>query len=114
MTKLIDKHHLSEATEKEYGVLLEDSPEVAPPKMYQVVMYNDDFTPMDFVVELLRIFFFKPKPKAMEIMLKIHTTGKAVCGIYTKNVAEMKVTQVRRYSAEHEYPLRCDLQPLDR
>lgn len=98
----------------ESGVILsEKSPETKPPKMYEVIMYNDNFTPMDFVVDLLRIFFFKPKPKAMEIMLKIHTGGKAVCGIYTKNVAEMKISQVHRYSTEHEYPLRCDIQPLD-
>ena len=96
------------------GILLaEQTPEAKPPNMYEVIMYNDNYTPMDFVVDLLRIFFFKPKPKAMEIMLKIHTSGKAVCGIYTKNVAEMKMSQVHRYSTEHEYPLRCEIQPLD-
>lgn len=107
-------HQSSQQQEFEYGILLEElQPEVKPPKMYQVVMFNDDFTPMDFVVEVLRVFFFKPKPKAEEIMLKIHTTGKAVCGIYTKNVAEMKVSQVMRYSSEHEHPLRCEMQALD-
>ncbi|PIQ43142.1 MAG: ATP-dependent Clp protease adapter ClpS [Gammaproteobacteria bacterium CG11_big_fil_rev_8_21_14_0_20_46_22] len=99
--------------EVECGILLAEAPQTKPPKMYQIVLFNDDFTPMDFVVEVLRIFFFKTKPKAEEIMLKIHTTGKAVCGIYTKNVAEMKISQVRRYARDHEHPLRCEMQPLD-
>ncbi len=96
------------------SILLKDSPfEVKPPAMYQVMIYNDDFTPMDFVVEVLRIFFFKSKGRATEIMLKVHTQGKAVCGVYTKNVAETKVTQVRSYARQHEYPLRCEMMPID-
>jgi len=101
-------------TFREVGVLLEErTPETAKPSMYQVVLFNDDFTPMDFVVEILRVFFFKSKPKAMEIMLKIHLSGKGVCGIYTKNVAEMKVAQVRKHGEKNEYPLRCEMQPID-
>lgn len=96
------------------GVVLEEAlPELKPPCMYQVLLYNDDFTPMDFVVEVLKLFFFKPQAVAQEMMLRIHTTGKVVCGIYTKNVAETKVLQVRKYSIEHEHPLRCDMQALD-
>ena len=107
---MVDKRKLSA---KEASILMEEAaPEVVVPSMYQVVMLNDDFTPMDFVIEVLRIFFFKSKPKAMEIMLKIHLSGKGVCGIYTKNVAEMKVAQVLKYSRENEYPLRCEMQPL--
>ena len=97
----------------ESSILLEErTARARPPRMYQIVMLNDDFTPMDFVVEVLRTFFFKSKPKAMEIMLKIHTTGRAVCGIYTKNVAEMKVTQVARFCKQHEHPLFCKIRPF--
>lgn len=96
------------------GVLLKESPpKLKPPAMYQVLIYNDDFTPMDFVVEVLRIFFFKSKGKAVEIMLRVHTQNKAVCGVYTKSIAETKVTQVRAYAKQHEYPLRCEMMPID-
>jgi ATP-dependent Clp protease adaptor protein ClpS len=91
----------------------EAPPQIKTPKMYQIILYNDDFTPMDFVVEILRLFFLKSKAKASEIMLKVHTVGKAVCGIYTKNIAETKVSQVRAYAAHHEYPLRCEMIALD-
>ncbi len=94
-------------------LLKEAPPKVKPPQMYQVVIFNDDFTPMEFVVEVLRIFFLKSKTKATEIMFRVHATGKAVCGIYTKNIAETKVAQVRAYSKQHEYPLKCGMMPID-
>ena len=94
-------------------ILKEAEPKLKPPQMYQAVIHNDDFTPMDFVVEVLRIFFFKSKAKATEIMLRVHSTGKAVCGVYTKNIAETKVSQVRAYARQHEHPLRCEMLPID-
>lgn len=98
----------------DFGVMLKEPiVDTRPPPMYQVVIYNDDFTPMDFVVEVLRIFFFKSKGKATEIMMRVHQTGKAVCGIYTKSIAETKVMQVRTYAKQHEYPLRCEMQPVE-
>lgn len=103
-----------ERAEPDVGILLEEvEPQLKQPQMYQVILYNDDFTPMDFVVEILRIFFFKSKAKANEIMLRVHCAGKAVCGVYTKNVAETKVSQVRAYSEQNEYPLKCDMIPVE-
>ena len=103
-----------ERGQPDVGVLLKEvEPKLKQPQMYQVIIYNDDFTPMDFVVEILTIFFYKSHAKANEIMLRVHCAGKAVCGVYTKNVAETKVSQVRAYSQQNEYPLKCDMQAVE-
>ena len=83
---------------------------VQPPQMYQVVLLNDDFTPMDFVVEVLRVFFAMNREKATQVMLHVHTRGKGVCGVYTREVAESKVTQVNDFSREHQHPLLCTME----
>ncbi len=70
-------------------------------------MLNDDFTPMDFVVMLLQRFFHKSEEQAIEIMLDIHHKGQGICGIYTRDIAETKMTQVHQASEQHEHPLRC-------
>ena len=90
-----------------------EKPEVKQPSMYQVVMLNDDFTPMHFVVEVLVRFFAMNEEKATQVMLAVHTQGKAVCGVYTRDIAESKVAQVNEYSAECDHPLLCELQKLD-
>jgi ATP-dependent Clp protease adaptor protein ClpS len=77
------------------------------PSMYQVVMLNDDYTPMDFVVQILQVYFGKTLEEATKIMLDIHTKGSGVCGIYTLEVAETKVAQVRRAVQKHQHPLQC-------
>jgi ATP-dependent Clp protease adaptor protein ClpS len=81
--------------------------QVKPPPMYQVVMYNDDYTPMEFVVEVLQLFFTLNRERATQIMLKVHTEGRGVCGIYPKDVATTKVEQVTAYSRQHQHPLQC-------
>ena len=81
-----------------------------PPPMFQVVMYNDDYTPMEFVVEVLQVFFALPRERAAQIMLKVHTEGRGVCGIYPKDVASSKVEQVTAYSREHQHPLQCAME----
>jgi ATP-dependent Clp protease adaptor protein ClpS len=81
-----------------------------PPPMYQVVMYNDDYTPMEFVVEVLQTFFALPRERATQIMLKVHTEGRGVCGIYPKDVASSKVEQVTEYSRRHQHPLQCAME----
>lgn len=81
-----------------------------PPPMFLVIMLNDDFTPMDFVVEVLEKFFNMPREKATQVMLMVHTKGKAACGIYTKDIAETKTAQVNRYAREKQYPLLCEIQ----
>ena len=96
------------------GLLLApEKPALKRPSMYQVVMLNDDFTPMHFVVEVLVRFFAMNEEKATQVMLAVHTQGKAVCGIYSKDIAETKVAQVNEYSAECDHPLLCELQKQD-
>ncbi len=84
--------------------------EVKPPPMYQVVMYNDDYTPMEFVVEVLQLFFTLNRERATQIMLKVHTEGRGVCGIYPKDVATTKVEQVIAYSRQQQHPLQCAME----
>lgn len=85
-------------------------PELARPPLYQVVLLNDDFTPMDFVVEVLQSFFAMNREKATQVMLHVHTRGKGICGVFTREVAESKVTQVNDYSREHQHPLLCTME----
>ncbi|MBF6056977.1 MULTISPECIES: ATP-dependent Clp protease adapter ClpS [Thiomicrorhabdus] len=93
------------------NLLLETAkPKLKPPKRYQVVLLNDDFTPMDFVVEVLQRFFGMDEQKANAIMLAVHHDGKGVCGIYSREVAEMKVYQVNRFSRQNKHPLKCQLE----
>ena len=100
--------------EREDGLLvLPEKPALKRPSLYQVVMMNDDYTPMDFVVEVLMRFFSMNEEKAMQVMMVVHTQGKAVCGVYSRDIAETKATQVNQYSAECEHPLLCEIQKLD-
>ncbi len=80
---------------------------VKPPSMYNVILMNDDYTPMDFVIEILERFFAMDIDQATQVMLKVHYEGKAICGTYTAEVAEMKVAQVSLHSKKHEHPLLC-------
>ena len=83
-----------------------------PPKRYQVVLLNDDYTPMEFVVDVLQKFFNKTSDEAEFIMLTVHTAGRAVCGEYPRDVAETKVARVTRFSREHGHPLQCVLEGI--
>lgn len=95
-------------------MLLERLPQkVAPPKMYQVVMLNDDYTPMEFVVVVIQEFFGKDRDAATQIMLKIHLDGKAVCGVYSKDVAATKVDQVLEAASKAGHPLKCLSEPVE-
>ena len=91
-------------------VLKPSEAKVKPPPMYQVVMYNDDYTPMEFVVEVLQLFFTLTRERATQIMLKVHTEGRGVCGIFPKDVASTKVEQVSAYSRQHQHPLQCAME----
>ncbi|WP_193014175.1 MULTISPECIES: ATP-dependent Clp protease adapter ClpS [Gammaproteobacteria] len=83
---------------------------IEPPSMYKVILNNDDYTPMDFVVEVLTMYFFLSEEKATQIMLDVHHKGKGVCGVYSADIAETKVAQVNLYARENEYPLLCTLE----
>jgi len=88
----------------------EERPKVKQPAMYKVVLLNDDYTPMEFVVHVLENFFTMDREKATRVMLSVHTEGKGVCGIYTREVAETKVSQVNEYSRVNNHPLLCDME----
>jgi ATP-dependent Clp protease adaptor protein ClpS len=94
-------------------VVLERKPEkVKPPQMYQVVLLNDDYTPMEFVVVVIQEFFNKDRETATQIMLKIHLDGKGVCGVYSKDVAATKVDQVTEAARKSGHPLQCVSEPI--
>ena len=91
---------------------LERETKIDPPPLYKVWLLNDDFTPMDFVVDVLREFFYKNEAQAEQIMLKVHHEGRAVCGEYPRDVAETKVMRVARYARSHGHPLQCVMEDL--
>jgi len=104
---------MSENTEHDQDIGL--APEKAKPKlkrppMYKVLILNDDYTPMEFVVQVLESFFRLGREKATQIMLHVHTRGVGVCGVYTKDVAETKVAQVNEYARDSQHPLLCDME----
>ena len=78
--------------------------------MYKVIILNDDYTPMDFVVMILERFFAMNREKATRIMLQVHTRGAGVCGIFSRDIAETKVAQVENYSRQHDHPLKCTME----
>lgn len=88
----------------------EAKPKLKRPPLYSVVLLNDDFTPMEFVVHVLEWFFGMDREKAVRIMLQVHTQGKGVCGIYSREIAETKVSQVNDYSRENNHPLLCTME----
>ena len=90
--------------------LQEAKPKLKRPPMYKVVLINDDYTPMDFVVQILQSFFSMNREKATQVMLHVHTRGKGVCGLYTRDIAETKVAQVNEYSRSHQHPLLCTME----
>jgi ATP-dependent Clp protease adaptor protein ClpS len=88
----------------------EAKPRLKRPPMYKVMMLNDDYTPMDFVVEVLETFFRMDREQATQVMLTVHTRGKAVCGVYPQDIAETKAAQVVDYAREHQHPLMCQVE----
>lgn len=95
-------------------VVLERVPQkVKPPQMFQVVMLNDDYTPMEFVVVVIQEFFGKDRETATQIMLKIHLDGKGVCGVYSRDVAATKVDQVLDAARQAGHPLQCVSEPIE-
>ena len=98
-------------TERESGVTVQDAqPKTNTPPQYKVVMVNDDYTPMEFVVHVLEKFFGHDRVAATHIMLEIHTRGTGVCGVFTHDVAETKAAQVNAYARENQHPLLTTLE----
>ena len=99
-------HDDGERKDDDRGLAVEESkPEVKRPPMYKVLLLNDDFTPMEFVVHILEKFFSMERHKATQVMLAVHTEGQGVCGTFTRDIAESKVMQVNDYARKHQHPL---------
>jgi ATP-dependent Clp protease adaptor protein ClpS len=95
------------------GLIVEESkPELKKPSLYQVVLLNDDYTPMDFVVEVLELIFGMDRQKATRVMLEVHTKGKGRCGVFTYEIAETKVAQVGSFAQQHQHPLMSTLEEV--
>ncbi|MGA0806268.1 MAG: ATP-dependent Clp protease adapter ClpS [Pseudohongiellaceae bacterium] len=94
-------------------VLLPEETKLKPPPLYRVILLNDDYTPMEFVVEVLQTFFGMNVETATRVMLKVHTEGKGVCGVYPREIAETKAVQVNQHARAAEHPLLCDIEADD-
>ncbi|WP_159269321.1 ATP-dependent Clp protease adapter ClpS [Zhongshania aliphaticivorans] len=96
------------------GLAIQESkPELKKPRMYAVVLLNDDYTPMEFVVEILEDFFYLDRQRATQVMLAVHTKGKGVCGVFTKDIAETKAAQVNQYARDNGHPLLAEIEESD-
>jgi ATP-dependent Clp protease adaptor protein ClpS len=94
------------------GVAVDEvKPKLKKPKLYRVILINDDYTPMEFVVLVLQRFFRKGREEAVQIMLNVHTRGSGVCGVFTAEIAETKVRQVLSLSRDYQHPLQCTMEP---
>ena len=96
--------------ERQTGVLLKTRPKTARPGMFKVLLLNDDFTPMEFVIHVLERFFNKTAAEAADIMLHVHRRGVGLCGVYTFEIAETKVNQVMDFARANEQPLQCTME----
>ncbi len=94
-------------------LLQEAKPLLQKPPMYKVLLLNDDFTPMDFVVSILQKIFYKSKEDAVKITMNVHTAGVGVCGVFTKDIAETKAEQVVVYAQENQHPLQCTIEETE-
>jgi ATP-dependent Clp protease adaptor protein ClpS len=113
MVEILSKNK-SEDFESNNSSLLElEEPKLKKPSLYRVILLNDNYTPMEFVIYVLQTFFSYDKEKATQIMLAVHTKGKGVCGVYTKEVAETKSNQINSFAKQNEHPLVSDIEPID-
>jgi ATP-dependent Clp protease adaptor protein ClpS len=94
-----------------YELAVEEAqPKVKRPPLYRVVLLNDDFTPMEFVVDILETIFGMERSRATQVMLEVHTKGKGICGVYNFEIAETKVAQVMGIAQQHQHPLLCEME----
>ena len=92
------------------GIVTKTRSKTKKPSLYKVLILNDDYTPMEFVVHVLERFFAKPREEAVQIMLHVHRNGVGICGVYTFEVAETKVAQVIELARKHQHPLQCTME----
>ncbi|MGQ0652248.1 MAG: ATP-dependent Clp protease adapter ClpS [Betaproteobacteria bacterium] len=101
------------AQQKDDTVLEARRSKLKPPPMFKVMLLNDDYTPMEFVVVVLQKFFGMTRERATQVMLKVHREGIGICGVFPRDVANTKVQQVAAYSRKHQHPLQCVMEPQD-
>jgi len=101
-----DKDHLHDRD----VVVQEEKPKLKKPALYRVVLLNDDYTPMEFVIDILMMFFSMNQEKSTQIMLAVHTQGKGVCGTYSRDVADTKAAQVNQFARDNKHPLLCEVE----
>ncbi|WP_447792807.1 MULTISPECIES: ATP-dependent Clp protease adapter ClpS [Pseudomonas] len=107
----LQKDHPEVHDDDSAGIAVQEAkPALQAPPMYKVVLFNDDYTPMDFVVEVLEVFFNLNRELATKVMLAVHTEGRAVCGVFTRDIAETKAMQVNQYARESQHPLLCEIE----
>ena len=95
------------------GLAVEEAkPKLKPPKQYKVILNNDDYTPMEFVIQILMTFFAMDHAKATRVMMSVHTKGKGICGTFSYEIAETKVDQVNEYSKINQHPLLCSMEEV--
>lgn len=102
--------HLPDQIHQGGEAVAEAKPKLKRPPLYKVILLNDDYTPMEFVVHVLELFFSMPRDKATRIMLQVHTQGKGVCGVFAREIAETKVALVNEYARENQHPLLCTME----
>ncbi|WP_233237498.1 ATP-dependent Clp protease adapter ClpS [Bordetella sp. LUAb4] len=104
---------MSSSMDTQHDLVVEkEAAKTAPPPMYQVVLLNDDYTPMEFVVKVLQKFFGKNQEEATRIMLQVHHEGRGVCGVYPRDVAATRIAQVGQYARAKQHPLQCVMEPV--
>ena len=106
-----DQNNNNNKDDFQRGLLLDTKPKTKKPSMYNVLLLNDDYTPMEFVVMVLQRFFRLAHDDAVQIMLNVHTKGSGVCGVYPSEIAQTKVREVMNFAKENEHPLQCTMEP---
>ena len=109
--KLLIMSNSREITRSSGTSVQEAKPRLKKPRMYRVLLMNDDYTPMEFVVTILRKIFRLTEEQSVQIMLKVHTEGSGVCGVFTAEIAETRVREVLSLAREHQHPLKCTMEP---
>jgi len=108
--EMADKNNTDGGDNSQTGVITKTKPKTQKPHLYKVLLLNDDYTPMEFVIQILEQVFAKSREDATAIMLHVHQKGVGLCGVYTHEVAETKVTQVMELAQEYQHPLQCTME----
>ena len=107
----MSEHPIDPGYQSGHDLAVEEAqPKVKPPPLYRVLLINDDYTPMEFVVDILESIFGMERTRATQVMLEVHTKGKGICGVFSFEIAETKVAQVMTVAKQHQHPLLCTME----